>query len=227
VVLDPASARLHQSLRDFLQRQRERDAEVATRLEHTDRLASLGRLAAGLAHEIKNPLAGIQGALEILREDLPDQDSSKLCDEMLAELGRVNQTLQSLLASARPRPAQLSETDVTQLLEDLRRLAEPGLRRRNINLDIDIAADVPQAHLDAAKMRQVLLNLVNNAADAIDGGGNITLRAGTFPDRQDLILAVGGSLELETTPGVGTTFFIFLPTIANVQPPPTDMISSE
>ncbi|TNF71741.1 MAG: hypothetical protein EP299_10995 [Acidobacteria bacterium] len=268
LVLDAASARLHQSLRDFLQRQRERDAEVATRLEHTDRLASLGRLAAGLAHEIKNPLAGIQGALEILREDLTEQESSKLCDEMLSELERVNQTLQSLLASARPTPAQLSDTDVEQLLEDLRRLVEPGFRRRNITLDLDIAADVPKAQLDAAKMRQVLLNLVNNAADAMDGGGHITLRAGSFPDRQDLILAVqddgpgiseenqvkifepffttkftgtglglaiarslveqhGGSLELETVPGEGTTFFIFLPTIARVQPPPTDMISSE
>jgi len=268
LVLDAASARLHQSLREFLQRQREREAEVASRLEHTDRLASLGRLAAGLAHEIKNPLAGIQGALEILREDLPDQESSKLCDEMLAELGRVNQTLQSLLASARPTPARLSETNVTQLLEDLRRLAEPSLRRRKITLDIDVAADVPQARLDSAKIRQVLLNLVNNAADAMDGGGHITLRAGSFPDRQGLILAVqddgpgiseenqakifepffttkftgtglglaiarslveqhGGSLELETVPGVGTTFFIFLPTIVKMQPPPGDMISTE
>jgi signal transduction histidine kinase len=187
---------------------------------------------------------------------------------MLAELGRVNQTLQSLLASARPTPALLTETNITQLLEDLRRLAEPSLRRRKITLDIDIAADVPQAQLDAAKIRQVLLNLVNNAADAMDGGGHITLRAGSFPDRQDLILAVqddgpgiseenqakifepffttkftgtglglaiarslveqhGGSLELETAPGVGTTFFIFLPTIAKMQPPPADMISSE
>jgi hypothetical protein len=267
LVLDAASAKLHQSLREFLQRQREREAEVASRLEHTDRLASLGRLAAGLAHEIKNPLAGIQGALEILREDLPDQESSQLCDEMLTELGRVNQTLQSLLASARPAPATLTDTDVTQLLEDLRRLVEPGLRRREITLDLDIAADVPQAQLDTAKMRQVLLNLVNNAADAMDGGGRITLRAGSFPDRRDLILTVqddgpgiaeenqakifepffttkftgtglglaiarslveqhGGSLELETVVGEGTTFFIFLPTIAQVQPPPTDMIPS-
>ncbi|MDH3746509.1 MAG: hypothetical protein OES47_15530, partial [Acidobacteriota bacterium] len=70
LVLDPVSAQLHQSLRQHLRQRREREAEVASRLEHTDRLASMGELAAGLAHEIRNPLAGIQSVLELLREDL-------------------------------------------------------------------------------------------------------------------------------------------------------------
>ena len=145
LVLDPVSARLHESLRAFLQDQREREHEMASRLEHTDQLASLGKLAAGLAHEIKNPLAGIRGALEILREDLPEGGNRELCGEMLSEIDRVNATLQDLLASARPSAPRLAEVDLRGLLEDVQRLLEPGLRRKNTMLRLEVAPGSIQA----------------------------------------------------------------------------------
>ncbi|HQR44947.1 MAG TPA: histidine kinase dimerization/phospho-acceptor domain-containing protein, partial [Thermoanaerobaculia bacterium] len=88
--LDPAAAAFHGRLRDFLKRQRAREVEVVSRLAHHDQLASLGQLSAGLAHEIKNPLAGIQGALEVLKHDTAEAATVQLYDEMLAELKRVN-----------------------------------------------------------------------------------------------------------------------------------------
>ena len=113
--LDPVAAALHGRLREFLRRQREREAEVASRLAHVDQLASLGQLSAGLAHEIKNPLAGIQGALEVLRDETDDA-STAVYDEMLGELKRVNGILQRLLDSGRPAPLRLARTDLARLV---------------------------------------------------------------------------------------------------------------
>lgn len=252
VVLDPVSAQLHDSLRRGLQRQRQREAEVVSRLEHTDQLASLGQLAAGLAHEIKNPLAGIQGALEIMRDDLEGESDRELCGEMLGELDRVNETLQSLLSSAKPSPPQRRLVDLRQLLEDIHRLMAPGLRRRGVILETEASADGLQARIDPGKIRQVLVNLVTNAADALDGKGHIQVRAGHLAEDGGVIIAVeddgpgippeqagqvfdpffttkfsgtglglsiarslveqhGGTLELETEPARGTTFYLLLP----------------
>ncbi len=178
--LDPVTARLHRSLRGFLDKQRQQRSEMATRLAHTDQLASLGRLAAGLAHEIKNPLAGIQGALEILRQDSDSESNRSLYDEMLGELGRVNETLHLMLSSARPSPPQLVETDVRKLLEELRTLLEPSLRRQSTTLQLEMADGPLPAAIDSVKIRQVLVNLINNAADAMESGGTVTIRAASL-----------------------------------------------
>ena len=199
LVFDPNAAELHKSLRDFLARQHLRRAEEATRLAHTDQLATLGQLAAGLAHEIKNPLAGIHGALEILREDASaDEDNAELYDEMIKELDRVNDTLQTLLGSARPSPTRLARIDLSGLLREVHRLMEPGLRRKNVRLEMDIAAGPLDAQVDSTKMRQVLINLIQNAAEAMDSeGGTVTLRASGLPQ------GVGGTILAVQDDGPG------------------------
>ncbi len=253
LVLDPASARLNRSLQEFLDRRRRRQAELATRLEHSDQLASLGRLAAGLAHEIKNPLAGIQGALEILREDSIEKANVQLYDDMLGELGRVNTTLRLLLESARPSEPRLVPTHPERLIKETIYLLRPGFAGRGVTLRYEIAPGTREAMMDGSKMRQVLINLIQNAAEAMVNGGKIVVRAGPFPESaQGLILAVeddgpgisedaqskifepffttkfsgtglglaiakrlvdqhGGSLQVDSEPGRGTTFYILLP----------------
>lgn len=190
LMLDPGSARLDRLLRDFLERQRQRDREVATRLAHTDQLASVGQLAAGLAHEIRNPLAGIQGALEILRDDSTDEKNRKLHEEMLSELERVNETLETLLASARPSAPRLASVDLSELMSEVCRLLEPGLRRRQISLEAELPSEPLSASVDPGKIRQVLINLVQNAAEAMDSEGLIVLRAGGFAKVGEVVLAV-------------------------------------
>jgi signal transduction histidine kinase len=190
LLLDPVSERLYQSLEEVLHRQRERNEQVSSRLHHTERLASLGQLAAGLAHEIKNPLAGIHGVLELLRDDSSDESQSKLYDEMLAELDRVNGTIHSLLGFARPAPANRVPTNIEQLVDATVKLLRPGLTKKSIRLEISIAPDLREFPVDPDQIRQVLVNLISNAADAIDRNGTITVRATEFPNGNGVIIAV-------------------------------------
>lgn len=190
LVLDPVASELHKSLRQFLGRQRERQAEVASRMEQTDKLASMGRLAAGLAHEIRNPLAGIAGAIEILRDECPDDPTKHVYAQMLADLTRINTAIESLLNLARPSSPNLATTDVGQLLDDALQLLRPMLQRRGISVRLEVAAGLPEFLLDPDRIRQVVVNLVRNSAQAIDRDGQIVVRCTTFPGGDGVIIAV-------------------------------------
>lgn len=190
LLLDPVSGNLYDSLREILERQQRREVEVTSRLHHTQRLASLGQLAAGLAHEIKNPLAGIHGVLELLRDEESDDERIRLYREMLDELDRVNGTIHSLLGFARPTPPTRMPTDVADLIEGTAKLLRPGLSKNGIRLETTIEPELERFPLDPDQIRQVLVNLVNNAAEAIEHDGSIAIRATPFPDGLGLILAV-------------------------------------
>ncbi len=189
--LDPVAAEVHRALRDLLTKQRQREADVAVRLARVDQLASLGQLAAGLAHEIKNPLAGIQGALEVLRDESGDSETVRIYEEMLGELRRVNAILYRLLESGRPAPLRLARTNLRGLLEETSELLRPSLRRQQVELVTEAAAGLPDVHVDPAKIRQVLVNLIQNAAEAMqERGGRITVRASGFPAENAVVIAV-------------------------------------
>jgi signal transduction histidine kinase len=191
VPLDPVTAEVHRNLRELVRRQHEHETQVASRLMHVDQLATLGQLAAGLAHEIKNPLAGIQGALELLRDEESDESTTRLYGEMLAELERVNGILHRLLESGRPAPLRLVRTDLARLLTDTADLLRPALRRRRVELVAESGQNLPEVEIDPGKLRQVLVNLIQNAAEAMpDTGGHVTVRATAFPAERSVVVAV-------------------------------------
>ncbi len=189
--LDPTAAAVHRSLQEFLRRHRERESQMAHQLARVDQLASLGQLAAGLAHEIKNPLAGIQGAIEVLRDETNDVETQRLYGEMLSELQRVNAILMRLLESGRPAPLRLARTDLARLLGDIAELLTPALRRKRVALRTETAEGLPEVQVDPAKLRQVLVNLIQNASEAMpESGGHIVVRASHFPRESAVVVAV-------------------------------------
>jgi signal transduction histidine kinase len=140
-------------------------------LAQADRLAAVGEMAAGLAHELRNPLAGIQFALSNLRQELKDEDAQAHLDLVLAELRRMTELMNGLLNQARLVPEAPSRVPVVQTLAEVLVLARYQIAAA-IHFEPDIAADLC-CWLPENRLRQALLNLLLNAAQAMDNRGTI------------------------------------------------------
>jgi two-component system sensor histidine kinase PilS (NtrC family) len=134
-----------------------------------ERLATVGQLAAGIAHEIRNPLASISGSIELLQAaPQASEDDRTLMQIVNREIQRLNVLIGDLLDYANPRPSEPADFDLGNLVEETVRVARGELTEITIATDIDPELMI---HADAAKLRQVVWNLVRNARDAADGGG--------------------------------------------------------
>lgn len=170
--------------------------ELEEQLIASDRLVSIGELAASIAHEFNNPLQIILGfAQDLAREpDLPDGglDSLKIIEE---EVLRCREIIRSLLDFARPRNAELQQAVVEPIVRESIKLVRSHLERSKVNVEIDVPADLPRIHGDPQQLKQVLINLVFNAAEAMPAGGTLAIRAaagaaGSAEGRNELVVAV-------------------------------------
>jgi two-component system sensor histidine kinase PilS (NtrC family) len=158
-------------------------------VERAERLASIGRLAAGIAHEIRNPLASISGSIEMLKTTPgADADSRQLMDIAVREVDRLNRLITDLLDYARPHKEERRRLDLGEHAGEIVRAFEQE-RREKITVAVELPAGVM---VDAApgQLRQVLWNLIRNAADAMStsGGGEIAIRLGTDGPRAALAI---------------------------------------
>jgi signal transduction histidine kinase len=176
--------------------------QVATRRAHeAERLAMLGRIAAALAHEIRNPLGSITGSIEMLRESpsLTDEDR-RLCDIVQREARRLNDLVGDMVDLSKPRPPNTEATDVAALARDVVALASNAGRGSDVTVryegpdDVAAAARsrgervVAIARCDGAQIRQVLWNLVRNAIQASGAGSIVVVRV--EPSEQEVTLVV-------------------------------------
>lgn len=152
-------------------------------LARAEQLSLIGELAAGLAHEIKNPLAGIQGAVDILiqRRDPSDPERAVL-EGVRREVGRIDATVHALLDRATPRALKLHPTSLDEVVQRAVLLAQHQAasamtaRGSRISLNFQPASEPVLASVDAALVEDAVLNLILNAIAAIDGDGTITVR---------------------------------------------------
>src|SRR5206468_2610701 len=140
-------------------------------LKRADRLAMVGTLAAGLAHEIRNPLGGIKGAAQLLKRSL-DRDSSLLefANIMIREVDRVDKLIEQLLDLSRPTKLELTPVNIHEVLDDVLLLETQAADKLSITVKKRFDPSLPPIRGDRAQLTQVFLNLVKNAFQAMNGG---------------------------------------------------------
>jgi two-component system sensor histidine kinase HydH len=147
-------------------------------LRRADRLSAMGELSAGLAHEIRNPLGSIEGAVQILRRDqLPPETKQEFGELAQRELDRLKGIVNQFLGFARPQPPRRIATEPVLLLQSVAKLTLETAKMAGVQIRVIEGAELPSISVDPEQIKQVLLNLVINAIQAMPNGGEIVLRA--------------------------------------------------
>ncbi|MDP2209916.1 MAG: ATP-binding protein [Bacteroidota bacterium] len=164
-----------------------------TQLEHADRLATTGEIAASIAHEIKNPIAGVLGALQIFEDGIADQDEKKeIYAEMIFQLERVNHAVNDLLSYARPAQPVFEEVQINDLLKKTMSLMNPQLKDKKIAFKNDFADDLFLVAADKKQMKQVFWNVLINALQSIDTNGKISIRTLNHNSSVQIVISDSG-----------------------------------
>lgn len=195
-----------------------RELEAAVR--QADRLSTLGTLAAGLAHEVKNPLGGIKGAAQLLERELdPDSDLLEYPRVMIKEAERIDRIIRQLLDLASPRGPRYQPVNLHMVLGDIILLQREAAGSREVAISTGFDPSIPPIMADEAQLTQVFLNLIRNAIEAMHDGGRITITSRvlaeyhlTRNESRSRMVAVevadtGPGIALENLPKVGTPFF--------------------
>src|SRR5207247_1459709 len=165
-------------------------------LGRADRLAALGMLAAGVAHETRNPLVSVRTFIQLLPERLGDQEfRTTFRDLALGEVERICGLINDLLAFARPAPAQVEPTDLNELVGQIVRLLDAEARRRGVVVACMSDPALPLVAVDEAQVKQVLMNVILNAIEACTARGRveITTRTDESPEESSCVVAVADS----------------------------------
>lgn len=152
-------------------------------LIRTEKLASVGQLAAGVAHEIGNPIGVIIGYLEMLDDDAADENFQRdAIAQIRTATERIQGTIQDLLDFSRPAADEEAASDVAAETDNIVRFVAPQKRFRNVEIDVAVRGAVPPCAMPPSRYKQVLLNLLFNAADATGGEGRIEVRIASHPE---------------------------------------------
>lgn len=227
--------------------------KLEDQLQQSDKLSSIGLLAAGVAHEVNTPLAGISSYTQMLLSQMIDEDPKRrVLEKVLTQTERASGIVNNLLNFSRTSGADFGPVDINRVVEDTLQLLELQLRKSDVEIDRRYAENLPEAYGNAGKLQQVFMNLILNARDAMPGGGTLEVETEEV-DRMIVIhirdtgigiaaenitkiydpffttksvgqgtglgLAVSygivqehsGRMQVESSPGKGTTFTIKIP----------------
>jgi len=161
-------------------------------LLHSEKLAAMGRLTSQLAHELNNPIYGIMNTLELLKTEIPPENKRrKLLDMSLSETVRLADMLRKMLSFSKPEQEEKSRVDVNKILDELIMLHEKQLQENDIKINFDLAENLEMIYASPNQLRQVFLNLIANARDAMPTGGH--LMVATRQEKDQIIITISDS----------------------------------
>lgn len=176
-------------------------------------LNAIGSLAAGVAHEIRNPLSSIKGFAVYFKQRLSgNRDDEETAEIMIAETERLNRVISQLIEFARPLTLKKEKTALTGLVQQTVKLIEGEARKNSVQIDVRAPEDLPAAEIDPDKIRQVLLNIFLNALAAMPGGGRLSVE---LSQRQDVLEVVvsdtGAGIDEKDLPRIYDPYFTSKP----------------
>jgi signal transduction histidine kinase/HAMP domain-containing protein len=191
-----------------------RDAGTRAQLEDqiavATRLAALGRITAGVAHEVRNPLNAMVLQLEILKAKLAERGTTvkPQLDTLSSEIRRLDRVVKTFLDFTRPVELHLSDTDLGEVVQEVFTLAEPQARQNQVRLVLEKDGPVPRLKVDRDLIKQALLNLVLNGCQAMSTGGDLTVRQRKLERRAELeIVDRGVGIPPELQPKIFSLYF--------------------
>jgi signal transduction histidine kinase len=180
-----------------------------TQISRAEHLATLGEMAAGLAHEIRNPLAGIAGVMEIVGRDLPSNSPAvSVLGEVRNEVVHINKIVTELLEIARPKPPVFRPGDLAAVAQHACLFARDQASARQVTLEVLKGEPLPELEFDAGQIHQVILNLVLNAVQACSKGGSVLVE---FSSAESTVTATvtdtGNGIPPDVLPNIFRPFF--------------------
>ncbi|MEH7075339.1 PAS domain S-box protein [Neobacillus drentensis] len=145
-------------------------------LHRQDKLAAVGQLAAGVAHEIRNPLTSMKGYAEFLQLDEKDPERMEFLSIILDEIERVNTIVEDFMVLAKPKAVELEEKNVVPVIKNVVSLLEFEARKKNVRLTFDCNQEIIQIECDENRLKQVFLNFIKNGIEAMPNGGELHVK---------------------------------------------------
>ena len=182
-------------------------------MERADRLASVGEMSAGIAHEIKNPLAGIKGAITVLADDFPEEDPRReVVDKVLEQISRLDKAATDLLFFGRPGKPTLDYVDTNDLLKKTMFFVSQHPEAKNVHQTKEFTRNLPPVWVDGKQLQQVFFNIIINAIQAMKEGGTLLLQTDLIgehgkPSVRVLIGDSGPGIKPEDLERIFTPFF--------------------
>jgi two-component system sensor histidine kinase HydH len=176
-------------------------------------LNSIGSLAAGVAHEIRNPLSSIKGFAVYFKERLSgNKDDQQTADIMIGEVERLNRVVSQLIEFARPLELKRQNVQIAELVQHAVKLIAADAQKKQISIEIEAAAEIPPVEVDSDKIKQVFLNIFLNSLAALQDGGKLKIKLSSRANNLEVIISDNGAgIEKMDLPRIYDPYFTSKP----------------